>query len=326
MNICVVRQWPTPPRLCYVASPTSTCSTASGYESSHHTSMSLPSSFLSRRMRLAVLCGLLIVLVFVSNSLLRPLPDLRSRFRYSTHQNGSPELEVQDYIGILEGSSVRWADFAYVQYVTNPSYLCNSLMILEALRRHETKADLLMLYPRDWIVPIDDYTNASYESVLLAHARDLYDAKLRAIEVKTFINEEDPTWQDSYTKLLAWSQTQYKRVISLDSDATVLNVSFLFGGYELDSHHAAHGRALLPPFSSSRNAPCILDGQLFSLITAHCRRAFRSRMGASTGSHGEARRLRLRHGYFEQALRKVEYGHPTSQIRLDHGRNPAQGS
>jgi alpha-N-acetylglucosamine transferase len=98
-------------------------------------------------------------------------------------------------------------------------------MIFEALRRHKTKADLLMLYPRDWVVPIDNGTSASYESMLLAQARDRYEAKLRPIEVKTFINEDDTTWQDSYTKLLAWNQTQYKRVISLDSDSTVLNVS-----------------------------------------------------------------------------------------------------
>ncbi|KAF2715585.1 glycosyltransferase family 8 protein [Pleomassaria siparia CBS 279.74] len=77
-------------------------------------------------------------------------------------------------------------------------------MIFESLHRLQAEADLLIMYP------------------LLAQARDLYKAKLVPIQVKTFRNGHDPTWQDSYTKLLAFNQTQYKRVISLDSDATVL--------------------------------------------------------------------------------------------------------
>ena len=32
------------------------------------------------------------------------------------------------------------------------------------------------------------------------------------------------TWTESYTKLLAFNQTQYDRVLSLDSDSTVLQV------------------------------------------------------------------------------------------------------
>jgi alpha-N-acetylglucosamine transferase len=98
-------------------------------------------------------------------------------------------------------------------------------MILEALKRHGTKADLLMLYPQEWSVPAGNGSDSPYESRLLAQARDLYSTKLSPIQVKTFANEDDPTWQDSYTKLFAWNQTQYKRVISLDSDATVLDVS-----------------------------------------------------------------------------------------------------
>lgn len=33
---------------------------------------------------------------------------------------------------------------------------------------------------------------------------------------------DQATWAESYTKLLAWNQTQYDRVLSLDSDSTVL--------------------------------------------------------------------------------------------------------
>lgn len=99
-------------------------------------------------------------------------------------------------------------------------------MIFEALKRFETKADLLMMYPQDWTLPAGTVENGTYEEGLLAKARDLYSVNMVPIRVKTFENEDDPTWQDSYTKLLAFNQTQYKRVISLDSDATLLQVSF----------------------------------------------------------------------------------------------------
>ena len=35
----------------------------------------------------------------------------------------------------------------------------------------------------------------------------------------------EPTWAESYTKLLAFNQTQYERVLMLDSDATLLKVT-----------------------------------------------------------------------------------------------------
>ncbi|KAE8836444.1 hypothetical protein P3342_000363 [Pyrenophora teres f. teres] len=119
------------------------------------------------------------------------------------------------------GNHIRWSDFAYVQYVTDETYLCNSVMIFEALKRHGTKAELLMMYPHQW--PVPEATHVDYKGKLLALARDEYGAKLVPVHVKRFYNNDDPTWQDSYTKLLLWNQTQYKRVISFDSDATVLN-------------------------------------------------------------------------------------------------------
>lgn len=42
--------------------------------------------------------------------------------------------------------------------------------------------------------------------------------------VITETNSSLATWADSFTKLLAFNQTQYDRVLSLDSDATLLQV------------------------------------------------------------------------------------------------------
>lgn len=39
--------------------------------------------------------------------------------------------------------------------------------------------------------------------------------------------EDIGTWAESYTKLLPFNQTQYDRVLSLDSDSTVLQVCIL---------------------------------------------------------------------------------------------------
>lgn len=190
---------------------------------------------LPRRVRNACILAVIVGLFLISYHF--SLPRRLEKFVPVESYNGStiaappPPSLSQNCTAIEQDkdtseSAVRWSDYAYVQYVTNGNYLCNSLMIFESLRRANTKADLLMLYPQQWNVPDDDGSNAGFESKLLAHARDQYKAKLVPIQVKTFENKKDPTWQDSYTKLLAFNQTQYKRVISLDSDGTVLQVRF----------------------------------------------------------------------------------------------------
>lgn len=96
-------------------------------------------------------------------------------------------------------------------------------MIFEALRRHNTKADLLMMYPKRWKLPLTVSYDTPFEEKLLVQARDVWKVNMVPVKIKTFPNEQDPTWQDSYTKLLAFNQTQYKRVISIDSDGTLMD-------------------------------------------------------------------------------------------------------
>ena len=135
---------------------------------------------------------------------------------------------------------IDWSRFAYTQYVTNTEYLCNSVILFEALERLESKADRVMLYPSNFEL---DPASRSVESQLLMKARDEYKVKLVPIEVQ---HKNDPArmcsqscraleltiigiWGDSYTKLLAFNQTQYERLIVLDSDATILkNMDELF--------------------------------------------------------------------------------------------------
>lgn len=117
--------------------------------------------------------------------------------------------------GLFYADTVNWSDYAYCQYVTTEAYLCNSLMIFESLVRLGAKAERLMLYPEEWNVE-----NSTSIGKLVAKARDEYGVRLEPITVQHVDGEM--TWADSFTKLLAFNQTRYKRVLSLDSDSTVL--------------------------------------------------------------------------------------------------------
>ncbi|KAH6896691.1 nucleotide-diphospho-sugar transferase [Thelonectria olida] len=115
---------------------------------------------------------------------------------------------------------VDWSRFAYTQYVTNADYLCNSVMIFETLHRLGSKADRLMMYPNFMLDPTDTESDTPHGKLLI-QARDKYNVKLMPVEVQ-HREGADATWADSFTKLLAFNQTQYDRVLSLDSDGAVL--------------------------------------------------------------------------------------------------------
>jgi alpha-N-acetylglucosamine transferase len=115
--------------------------------------------------------------------------------------------------------AIDWSRFAYCQYATNLDYLCNSLMIFESLSRLGSKAERLMMYPSEWDTHLD---GTVIENELLLKARTKYNVSLVPVHVQHL--EGESTWEDSLTKLLAFNQTQYDRILSLDSDATILSV------------------------------------------------------------------------------------------------------
>jgi alpha-N-acetylglucosamine transferase len=163
---------------------------------------------------------LLLATVLLFANLFAPARDAARRYGWlsqPTNPDGSSKGSEVLKEPLPADGSVKWDDFAYCQYVTNEPYLCNSLMIFASLKALEAKAHRLMLYPEEWIVG-----DETPPGKLLAKARDEYDVVLQPIHVQRFAGE--PTWAESFTKLLAFNQTQYKRVLSLDSDATVLKV------------------------------------------------------------------------------------------------------
>lgn len=113
---------------------------------------------------------------------------------------------------------VDWSEFAYTQYVTNGAYLCNSVMFFEALHRLSSRADRVLMYPSTMLESEQD---TSDNARLILKARDDYNAKLVPVTVQHRTGA-DATWADSFTKLLAFNQTQYKRVLSIDSDSILL--------------------------------------------------------------------------------------------------------
>lgn len=93
-------------------------------------------------------------------------------------------------------------------------------MMFESLHRLGSKADRVLLYPQDWELYPKPKT---WESMFLRQAQDDY--KVHIVPVRPQHSESgEGTWAESFTKLLAFKQTQYDRVLSLDSDATILKV------------------------------------------------------------------------------------------------------
>jgi len=90
-------------------------------------------------------------------------------------------------------------------------------MIFETLSRLGSKADRILLYPQEW--DLDIASSSDRDSQLLVKARDEYNVKLTPLEIP---KGDDASWNGNCTKFMAWGQTQYDRVLHLDSDATVL--------------------------------------------------------------------------------------------------------
>lgn len=117
----------------------------------------------------------------------------------------------------LRYKNVDWSHFAYSQYATDSAYLCNAVMVFEALSRLGSKADRILLYPQEWDTEISDELDR--DSQLLVKAREYYNVKLIPVNMP---RKENDAWDGSFSKFLTWSQTQYERILHLDSDVTIL--------------------------------------------------------------------------------------------------------
>ena len=105
---------------------------------------------------------------------------------HSVHVPATRHIVDSNGVLLEVAHSVDWSRFAYIQYVTNLSYLCNSLMVFEILDRLGCRAERLMMYPDHWIPGVlggAAQGQDSKESQLLAMARDRFGVNLEPIKV-----------------------------------------------------------------------------------------------------------------------------------------------
>lgn len=120
---------------------------------------------------------------------------------------------------------VDWSSFAYSQYATDESYLCNTLMVFEALDRLGSRADRILFYPQSWDLEVSNRWDRC--SQLLVMARDKYKVKLIPSDIPDWSKVPDAektqveTWDSSVAKLIAFGETQYRRILHIDSDVTI---------------------------------------------------------------------------------------------------------
>ncbi|RDA88635.1 hypothetical protein CP532_5841 [Ophiocordyceps camponoti-leonardi (nom. inval.)] len=165
----------------------------------------------------AAAAGLVILLLLVGRNY-DALPRVPPWSRTKT--DGLLQPAGTNAVAAAPTADVDWSRFAYTQYVTNSEYLCNSVMLFEILHRLGSKADRVMMYPSGMVSPTARVADTDDERLLIK-ARDDYGVRLVPITIQ-HRNSADNTWADSYTKLLAFNQTQYNRVLSLDSDAVIM--------------------------------------------------------------------------------------------------------
>ncbi|EAW13584.1 glycosyltransferase family 8 protein [Aspergillus clavatus NRRL 1] len=122
----------------------------------------------------------------------------------------------------LDYDTVDWSRYAYSQYATSSAYLCNAVMVFEALDRLGSRAERVLFYPEGWDLYVSD--NRDRDSQLLQLAKEKYKVVLVPIDPSIIKPGEGSgeSWDKSITKLLAFGETEYDRLIHLDSDVTVL--------------------------------------------------------------------------------------------------------
>jgi hypothetical protein len=76
--------------------------------------------------------------------------------------------------------STDWSRYAYAQYATSTSHLCNSVMLFDMLHRFDSKADRMLMYDSTFL----DLEENSAESRLLHQAQNDYGAKLVPVEIQ----------------------------------------------------------------------------------------------------------------------------------------------
>ncbi|KAK5116923.1 hypothetical protein LTR62_006644 [Meristemomyces frigidus] len=123
----------------------------------------------------------------------------------------------------------NWKKYAYVQYATDSHNLCNAVMVFEALHRHGSKAERVLLHNPQWASVSQGGDDR--DAQLLSIATKKYGVVLKPVQLLDERGETTnidkgaggSTWDTSITKLRAFELTEYERVLHLDSDISLLD-------------------------------------------------------------------------------------------------------
>lgn len=99
---------------------------------------------------------------------------------YVLFRRSQPPKGLSPY---LNYDAIDWSRYAYTQYVTNDAYLCNSVMVFEALHRLGSRADRILFYPQEWDTVVKDENDRISQLLLLA--RDMYEVQLEPVPMES---------------------------------------------------------------------------------------------------------------------------------------------
>jgi alpha-N-acetylglucosamine transferase len=137
-----------------------------------------------------------------------------------------PEI-IEALYDSVDKNAVDWTRYAYVLYATSSSHMCNAMMIFAELRKFNTQAQLVLLVRNEFLT---DREHFQHEYTTLTDFANSYNVILKPTEVIQIGGDSVSIWTSSFTKLMVFNETEYDRVIYLDSDAILLrgNLDELF--------------------------------------------------------------------------------------------------
>lgn len=78
---------------------------------------------------------------------------------------------------------VDWSRYAYFQYATSGVYLCNAVMIFEALHRLGSRAERVLFYPEQMDTSVE--SESDRDSQLLLLAKEKYNVQITPIDIQS---------------------------------------------------------------------------------------------------------------------------------------------
>ncbi|KAG2420549.1 hypothetical protein HFD88_000161 [Aspergillus terreus] len=219
----------------------------------------------------------------------------------------------------IDYNRVDWSRYAYSQYATSSAYLCNAVMVFEALERLGSRAQRVLFYPETWDVDVE--SSRDRDSQLLRMAAETYGALLIPVDEEMLEAGlgSGESWDKSITKLLVFGETEFDRIIHLDSDVSVLqNMDELFF---LPPAAVAMPRAYwqLPGTRQLSSLLVVVEPSYreYSALMELAQPALHGQVAVNTSAKYDMELLNERYGDSALVLPHRQYGLVTGEFRAD---------